>query len=325
MLEPGTELADFTVDTLVGRGASADVYRVHRTHTADPIALKVLHTEATGHSRARERFEREYSIASLLDHPRIVEMYAHGEIEDTPDTLGHFTTHDRTAHGRNPAISAPTLWLAMQYIGGPPATALIPSPTEEPVVPSVLRLATQIADALDYAHSQEILHRDVKPGNILLTSDTPGADAMLTDFGIAQLLDDTRPLARNGRVQGSIGYAAPELLQATRISPATDLYALACTLTELLTGQPPFPRATAFAVTNAHLCADPPKLTARRKWLPSALNSIFAKALAKDPAARYPTCREFVDVVARVMRDVPVPAPPQTRRGWRQRSVRRRR
>lgn len=316
-MQPGDEVAGFTVDSLVGRGSSADVYRVHRPDEPGPLALKVLHSESTGHTRARERFEREFSIASVLHHPHIVAMYTRGEVETPEGALGR-----ARSLGIDETATHTTLWLAMQYVPGPPATALIPRADEEPEVSTVMTVAREIADALDYAHGQEVLHRDVKPANILLTSDQDDADAFLTDFGIAQLLDDTRPLARNGRVQGSIGYAAPELLQAKKISPATDQYALACTLVELLTGEPPYPRATAFAITRAHLRDEPPKLTRRRKWLPSALNSIFAKALAKDPGDRYDTCREFVDIVARVMRDVPVPAPVAPRRPWRRVPVR---
>ncbi|MFT4128162.1 MAG: serine/threonine-protein kinase [Gordonia sp. (in: high G+C Gram-positive bacteria)] len=307
MFRAGDVVAGFTVDDVVGHGASSDVYRVHRDGETTPLALKVLHADESDSTRTRERFNREFAIASLLHHEHIVSMIDSGEAPPPADEAHLYP-------GTQPPTSL--LWLAMQYVGGPSAISLIPSDREQPRVATIVRVAQQIAAALDYAHSQDVLHRDVKPANILLTSSiVADADGLLSDFGIAQLLDDTRPLSRNGRVQGSIAYAAPELLQAQQLSPATDLYALACSLMELLTGAPPYPRATAFAITYAHIRDEPPKPTRRRPWLPSALDSVFARALAKDPAARYPSAAEFVDIIVRALRDVPVP-PPRRRRSW---------
>ncbi|MEO9329743.1 serine/threonine-protein kinase [Gordonia aurantiaca] len=306
MFEVGESVAGFTIDEFIGGGASADVFRVHRDDGSGPVALKVLHPNASDQSRVRERFEREFGIASLLDHPHIVSMHSHGEIAPPPG-----------------ARHRSTMWLAMQYVPGPSAAALVPGDDDEPDVGTILRVAAQIADALDHAHREEVLHRDVKPANILLSrkigpdapDDSP-VDAYLSDFGIAQFLDDTRPLARNGRVQGSIGYASPELLQAQKLTPATDMYAFACSLVELFTGTPPYPRHTSFAITYAHIHDTPPKLTRRRPWLPSAIDSIFAKALAKAPEDRYRTCTELVEILTRLLRDVPVPRPPSRSRWW---------
>ncbi len=301
----GDEIDDFTVDEFLGSGASAEVYRVHRGDDPHSVALKVLRTGVGDPRRARERFEREFTIASLLHHPHIVGVFARGEITD-PEVLGENTS------------TTAVLWTAMEYIDGTPASAHIAHPPDEPDMPTVLAIGTQIAEALDYAHGCEVLHRDVKPANIMVSTGRDGVHAVLTDFGIAQFLDDARPLARNGRVQGSIAYAAPELLTAQHLSPATDLYAFAVTMFEMLTGQPPFPRATAFAISHAHLYEPIPRLTAIRGWLPSSLNSVFAKALAKDPADRYDNCAEFVAIVVRALRDVPVPETPVSRRwGWR--------
>ncbi|WNG81621.1 serine/threonine-protein kinase [Mycobacterium sp. ITM-2016-00316] len=279
MLEPGDVISDYTIDALLGSGASADVYRVHHTGSTDAVALKVLHTDPAGHPRTRERFAREFTIAAMLDHPHIVAMYEQGD--------------------------SPALWMTMQYIDGPESSVLIPKTGQEPDIAAILRASGQIADAVDYAHSMDVLHRDIKPANILL--DIGHENAFLNDFGIAQLIDDVSPLARNGRVRGSIAYAAPELLQGQQLTPATDLYGLACTMVEWITALPPYPRSTPFAITYAHLHDPTPALSRRRRWLPSGIDSIFAKALAKDPAARYVSCTELVDIVSRLLRGVPVP------------------
>jgi serine/threonine protein kinase len=294
VFEAGDAIADYTVDTLLGRGASADVYRVHHTGQTDAVALKVLLTDPTSHPRARERFAREFSIASMLDHPHIVAMYQQGEIPARP-------------------LSHPTLWIAMQYVDGPESSTLVPKAGHEPDIATILRVSGQVAAALDYAHSMDVLHRDVKPANILLGADR--ARAFLNDFGIAQLIDDVSPLARNGRVSGSIAYAAPELLQGQQLTPATDLYALAATMVEWFTALPPYPRGTPFAITYAHLHDPVPSLSRRRRWLPSGLDSIFAKGLAKDPAARYDSCTEFVGIVTHMLRDIV--APPERPAGLR--------
>lgn len=293
MFEVGSVVSGHIVDEHLGGGASADVYRVHRAGQSAPLAMKVLHTDARTYAKTRERFVREFDIASLLRHPHIVAVYEKGEIVGAP----------------------PTPWMTTQYVDGPDSSALVPGPSDQPDTTAILLAAGQIADALDYAHSMDVLHRDVKPANILLTADH--RVAYLTDFGIAQLLDDVKPLASNGRVRGSIGYAAPELLQAQQVTPATDLYAFACTMFEWLTGLPPFPRGTAFAITYAHLRDPVPLPTTRRPWLPDSLNAVFAKALAKDPAQRYPSCSEFAGIVSHTLRDVPVPEGRVRRRGTR--------
>lgn len=297
MFEIGAVVAGYVIEGHLGRGSSADVYRARRPAESVPVALKVFHNQGAN-DRVAERLDREFSIASRLRHPHIVAMYEHGEL--------------RAGDGGVDVAQATRLWLSMQYVDGPESTVLIPGPDQEPELDAIVRVSTQIASALDYAHQMAVIHRDVKPANILLSADQ--RSAFLTDFGIAQLLDDAKPLARNGRVRGSIAYAAPELLTAQQLLPQTDVYALACTMCEWLTGLPPYPRHTTFAITYAHLCDEAPKLTARRPWLPSALNSVFAKALAKEPSARYDSCAEFVAIVAKILRDVAAPQRP--RRRW---------
>ncbi|MDL9938916.1 serine/threonine-protein kinase [Gordonia sp. ABSL1-1] len=309
MFEIGDQVDGYTIDHFLGGGSSADVFAAHQRDQTGLVALKVLHAKVYDRARLEERFDREFTIARMLEHPHIVRVHSRGR------TAPPVTDTE--------SASREVRWMTMQYVAGAPATILVPARGEEPDVATVLAVAGQIADALDYAHDADVIHRDVKPANILTTitdihdGHAPPQDpvrAYLSDFGIAQLLDDTRPLARNGRVQGSIAYAAPELLQAQRLSAATDQYALACSLVEFLTGEPPYPRATPFAITYAHINDDPPKPSRRRRWLPSGVDSIVAKALAKDPAARYDSCGEFVALITRMMRDVPVPDHPRHRR-----------
>jgi serine/threonine protein kinase len=299
VFEIGAVVAGYVIEGHLGSGSSADVYRARRPAESVPVALKVFHNQDAD-ERAAWRLDREFSIASRLRHPHIVAMYEHGELR---------------AGGGDVKEAGPQptrLWLSMQYVDGPESTVLIPGSDDEPDVDAIVLVSKQIASALDYAHQMDVIHRDVKPANILLSADQ--RSAFLTDFGIARLLDDAKPLARNGRVRGSIAYAAPELLAAQQLLPQTDVYALACTMFEWLTGLPPYPRNTTFAITHAHLRDEVPTLTSRRPWLPSALNSVFAKALAKEPSARYGACAEFVAIVAKILRDVA--APQRRRRRW---------
>ncbi|GAB18701.1 putative serine/threonine protein kinase [Gordonia effusa NBRC 100432] len=279
MLRRGDRVADYTISDYLGSGGSSDVFRVLDAD-GNVAALKMLRPDAARRPDIRERFDNEYRLASLLNHPHIVATYDHGE---TPD--------------RRP-------WMLMQYVDGNSSAAMVPTRSSEPDVAFVTQLAVQIADALDYTHSRLVLHGDVKPGNILV-SRAPGW-AGLTDFGIAQQLDGVPPES-NGWVRGSISYTAPELLQAQRLSPATDQYALACTVFELLTGTPPFVGNTTLAIIHAHIHAPYPRLDRRRRWIPSPLNAVFAKALAKTPDKRYPTCAEFARVVAAILRGIEPP------------------
>lgn len=278
-LQPGDRYAGHTVRALLGHGGTSTVYLVDNRLYRRAEALKILNSEGVDIEQTRFRFDREFSIAHSLNHPNIVSVYAHGEVADA-------------------------LWMTMQYIEGGSGAALIPQGRALPDVPLVLSVLRQIAEGLDYAHSMDVVHRDVKPSNMLIGSAEPRV-AVLTDFGIARFFDDSRPLSRHGRVRGSLPYAAPEVLQAQQLYPATDTYSLAAATVEFLTGKPPFPLPNSFAIVHAHISKPPPRISTHRRWLPRSVDVILAKALAKNPAERYSSCVEFVELMANALRDIP--------------------
>ena len=300
-LAPGTRVGTAVLGPVIGRGATSTV---HRATTADgsPVAVKVLDVPGASRDLAG-RLRREFELARELAGPHVIAVHEHGTLPATP-------------------VGPARPWISIELVDGGSGAGLVPTDRTEPDLDRVLAATAQVAGALDGAHRRGVVHRDVKPANVLLRAG-PALDAVLTDFGTAQLLDDARPLAPRGRVAGSLPYAAPEVLTARRLSPATDVYSLACTVVEWLTGEPPFPRATAFAVTHAHLTAPPPSLRVRRDWLPGALDAVLARGLAKDPADRYPGCGELSDAVGTALAGAHPPrpgeAPPARRRLFRRR------
>ncbi len=287
LLARGEVFAGRRVLALLGRGSTAQVYRVLRgTGTAGGPraleALKVVEPHVALTERGRERFHRECDIAGELHHPGVVSVLGHGEQE--------------RAAGRSPA-GAPLLWAAMELLDGGTAAVLRPRGRGAPDVPRVLDVLARAAAGLDAVHAVDVVHRDVKPTNVLLAH-PPSPRAAVTDFGLARFLDDARPLARNGRVAGSLPYASPEVLQAQRLTPAADVYSLACTAVELLSGEPPFPLPTTFAIARAHVSADPPRLSRRRRWLPRAVDGVVARGMAKQPRDRPTTCAALVELLA---------------------------
>lgn len=262
MLSVGDRFDDYVVDEALGRGGSATVYRVHDVdNPARVVALKILDE----HTRDRAhvaRLRREFEFAHRLDHPHIVTVYQRG-----------------------PG------WLTMEFVAGG-AVQRLRTVTER------LTALGQIADALDYIHNRAIVHCDVKPANILVEAD--GTRAVLIDFGVAvELTDDI--CRRPTQVEASLPYSAPELIAGRAPSEATDEYALACTAVELITGSPPFRDDSRVGLVEAHLHRAPPRLSHEIDWLPRAFDSIVAKALAKTPADRYQSCREFIALIVRAL------------------------
>ncbi|TFI45759.1 serine/threonine protein kinase [Rhodococcus sp. 1R11] len=296
-LQPGTDFAGFRVQRRLGVGGMSEVYLVLGRGHDRLEALKILDRDASRSPRLRTKFRTEATVAELLVHPNIVSVHEHGCFEGQ-------------------------LWMSMHYVDGYSAARLVARGQIALDVSRVARIVAEVAKGLDYAHSNGVLHRDVKPSNILISTERVDGyeQVLLSDWGIARLVDDSAPLVVGGTVLASIHYAAPELLRGGVLSAQTDVYALGATLVELLTGRTPYPLATPLAITSAHLSADPPAVTRRRRSLPRGLDAVVARALAKEPADRFETCVELADAVAAAIAagipEPPVRRSPFTRSRW---------
>jgi serine/threonine-protein kinase len=266
----GATFAGYTILQLLGSGGMAEVYLAEHPRLPRRDALKVMSEAVTADADFRERFHREAELAATLWHPHIVGVHDRGEFD-----------------GR--------LWIAMDYVEGTDAGQLVKNryPVGMPVE-DVCALVTAVADALDYAHKRRLLHRDVKPSNILLTeADEDGKRRiLLADFGIARPVGDISGLTATNFTVGTLAYAAPEQLMGADIDGRADQYALAATAFHLLTGAPPFQHSNPVAVISQHLNAAPPKLSDRRSAL-AHLDQVLLKALSKDPDDRFDRCRDF--------------------------------
>ena len=260
----GTELGGYRLGEPLGSGGTSVVYRAEHVRLGRPAALKLL-SGGVGADDFRERFLRESQVAAALDHPSIVPVYDAGEAEDG------------------------LLYIAMACIDGSDLKTLLASEGQLPLR-RALRIVGQIGAALNAAHARGLVHRDVKPANILVAE---GDRAYLSDFGVAKRLS-SNGTTRTGSFIGTIDYCAPEQIEGRDVDSRTDVYALACVLYECLAGEPPFARPSEVAVLNAHLHAPPPKLSRAAPELPPRLEEVIEKALSKSPLDRYPTCSEFL-------------------------------
>ncbi|MGE2816182.1 serine/threonine-protein kinase [Mycobacterium heidelbergense] len=268
-LVSGATFAGYTILRLLGSGGMGEVYLARHPRLPRSDALKILPTDVSADREFRDRFNREADVAATLWHPHIVGVHDRGEFDDQ-------------------------LWIAMDYVEGTDAGQLMKDryPTGMPVH-DVCAIVTAIAGALDYAHHRGLLHRDVKPANILLAEPEDGERRiLLADFGIARQLADVSGLTATNLTVGTVAYAAPEQLMGENIDGRADQYALAATAFQLLTGAPPYQHSNPVAVISQHLNAAPPKLSDRRREL-AHLDPVLSTALVKNPAERFGRCREF--------------------------------
>jgi serine/threonine-protein kinase len=259
----GTDVGGYRIVEPLGRGGTSVVYRAEHVRLGRQAALKLL-TAGADEPDFRERFLRESRLAASLDHPSIVPVYDAGE----EDGL---------------------LYIAMACVEGTDLKTLLVREGRLPLR-RALRIVAQIASALDAAHARGLVHRDVKPANILVG---PGDRAYLSDFGVVKELAGAGT-TRTGGFVGTIEYSAPEQIEGREVDARSDVYALACVLYECLVGTPPFHRSSEVAVLNAHLHAPPPKLSKAAPDLPPGLEQVLAKALSKSPLDRYAGCGELV-------------------------------
>jgi serine/threonine protein kinase, bacterial len=268
-LADGTTFAGYTIVRRLGSGGMGEVYLARHPRLPRQDALKILRPEVSVDVEYRERFNREADIAATLWHPHIVGVHDRGEFDHQ-------------------------LWISMDYVDGTDAGRLLSTqfPNGMPV-DEVAEIITAVADALDYAHQRNLLHRDVKPANILLARPESGEQRiMLADFGIARWVDDVSGLTATNMTVGTVSYAAPEQLIGGQMDGRADQYALAATAFHLLTGSPPFQHSNPAVVISQHLSASPPAVGDRRPDL-SSLDPVLSKALAKDPADRFERCSDF--------------------------------
>jgi WD40 repeat protein/tRNA A-37 threonylcarbamoyl transferase component Bud32 len=275
----GTELAGYRIESLLGWGGMSVVYLAGDLRLKRRVALKLLAASLAEDESFRDRFLRESELAASIDHPNIVPIYEAGTTEDL-------------------------LFIAMRYVQGRDLKERLQRGRLDP--PDAIAILAQVASALDAAHARGLVHRDVKPSNVLLDRGArpDGSDHVyLADFGLTTRVAEGAGIGDDGHLMGTIDYVAPEQIAGEEIDGRADVYSLGCVLYECLVGQPPFRRDSDLAVVFAHLESEPPAPSAVRTELPAALDAVVGRALAKEPEQRYPSCRELARAALAVTLD----------------------
>jgi len=268
----GSTFGKYTITGVVGKGGMGEVYEAYDNQIGRTVALKIMNSQFANDRQYRTRFERESHAAATLQEPHVIPIHGFGEID-----------------GR--------LFIDMRLVRGKDLDGLLASGPLEPE--RAVAIVAQIAAALDAAHAEGLVHRDIKPQNILVT---PADFAYLADFGIAETMGEhTRLTAANMRL-GSWAYMAPERFSDSDITPSADIYSLACVLYEALTGQPPFPGDSQGALVAAHLSAPPPRPSLANPRVPAALDEVIARGMAKEPDDRYGSAGAFGRAAERALR-----------------------
>jgi DNA-binding beta-propeller fold protein YncE len=287
-LAPGSVFAGFRIDGVAGRGGMGVVYRATELALDRTVALKLIADGALGDAGAGARSVLESRLAASIEHPNVIPIHAAGE-------------HEGVAY------------IVMRYVRGEDLAARLRR-TGPLGVREATAIVAQVAAALDAAHAAGLVHRDVKPANVLLAADD---HVYLTDFGVARDTRQTSGLTRTGDWVGTLDYVAPEQIRGERIDHRADVYSLGCVLCQALTGRVPFPRESDEGRLWAHLHAVPPRPSAGVRGVPRAFDAVVARALAKDPADRWQTAGDLGAAVlaARDGRPLPAGSAATTRRG----------
>ena len=283
-LEPGSTLGPYRLTGTIGRGGMGVVYKAENTGGGEAVALKVLAAEIARSEEFRRRFLRESRYASVVEHPNVVRVLDAGEDDGV-------------------------LYMAMQLVNGTNMQTLIAE--ERALEPQrVVNLMTQIADAVDAVHEAGLLHRDLKPGNVIVEGAGDDERAWLTDFGLGKdPIKDSVALTAAGTFVGSSAYSAPEQILAVGTDRRVDVYSMGCMLFECLTGQPPFQSELASDVLRAHVQEPPPAASGYRPTLPTEIDAVIAKAMAKEPNDRHESAGALAVAVAEALGNPP-PAQP---------------
>jgi YVTN family beta-propeller protein len=261
----GSDFLGYRIEELIGRGGMGVVYRAYDLRLKRPVALKLVAPALAQDERFRERFMRESDLVMSLEHPNVVPIYDAGDVD-----------------GR--------VYLVMRLVDGNDLGSLLTAERAlEP--PRAMAICAQVAAALDAAHARGLVHRDVKPSNVLLDA---SEHVYLADFGLTRRLGDEDRGAGDGRSVGTPAYLAPEQLEGGPVDGRADVYSLGCVLFECLTGEPVFARGSRLAVAWAHLEEPPPRPSQRRAGLPEAIDAVIGRSLAKEPEQRFATCAALV-------------------------------
>ncbi len=267
----GTNVAGYAIESVLGHGAMGVVYVARQDSPARRVALKLIAPAFAGDEVFRRRFLREATAAAAIEHPHILPVYAAGE-------------------------SNGILFMAMRLVDGQDLGQILRG-SNELSLERVARIIRQIGEALDAAHARGLVHRDVKPGNVLVTSQPDGEDAdfcYLTDFGVSTwTASSAATITMTGQMVGTASYVAPEQIDGGTVDGRADLYSLGCVLYECLTGRPPFSGRQAAAILYAHLHEEPPPPSSIRPDLPADVDDVTTRALRKAPGERYASCREL--------------------------------
>jgi Protein kinase domain len=265
---PGFRIGKYVLEQQIGHGGMAVVFRARDDQLGRPVALKIMAPSVALDAEFRQRFVRESKAAAVVDDPHIIPVFEAGD-------------------------SAGVLFIAMRYVAGGDVRSLLAR--EGPLsVDRVSAILVSVASALDAAHAAGLVHRDVKPGNMLIDVRKGRPDHVyLADFGLTKATSGAVTLTGTGRFLGTADYAAPEQIRGRRVDGRADQYALACAVVEMLTGQTPFPRDEVMSILSAQMSEPPPPVSARRHGLPAELDAVLARALAKSPGDRYGSCGDF--------------------------------